>query len=132
MTITTFESPPPGRSRFRVLVNGFVENVTFPTLREAIKSIPDSGVERSSFEIYDAVELGYVWTRHRRQARSARPEPFAIRVNGRANGQSFASLDDAIQAISLRPRGDDCEVLEAGTCVFALRSACAGKSASAI
>jgi hypothetical protein len=123
VTILTFEPTPPGPSRFRVLVNGFAENVAFPTIEAAIKSIPDNGVERVSFEIYDAVEREYVWTRQRRKARSAWPAPFAIRVNGCANGQSFASVAEAIQAISLRPQGDDCEVLEDGICVFALHSA---------
>jgi hypothetical protein len=52
-------------------VNGFAEDVAFPTLNEAIKSIPDNGVERVSFEIYDAVEREYVWTRPRRKARGA-------------------------------------------------------------
>jgi len=117
MTILPFRAKPP--ARFRVLVNGFVEDVAYPTLREALTSVPNSGVERSSFEIYDAATRGYVWTRHRRKSRGEWPAPFAIRVNGRANGQTFSSLGEAIQAISLRPRGDNCEVFEAGTCIYA-------------
>jgi hypothetical protein len=114
----TSEATPSGASRFRILVNGFADDAAFPTLDEAIRAIPDSGVERSSFEIYDAVERAYVWTRPRRKASGAWPEPFSIRVNGRANGQSFATLTEAIRAISARPQGDDCEVFERGTRVF--------------
>jgi hypothetical protein len=108
-------------TRFRVLVNGFAEQSAFPTMDEAVLSIPDRGVEYSSYEIYDAIAREYVWTRQRRKG--GWPAPFSIRVNGRANGQAFASLHEAIQAISVRPRGEDCEVFEAGTCVFGPRAA---------
>ena len=110
-------------ARYRVLVNGFADDVAFPTLDEAIKSIPANGVERSSFEIYDAIEREYVWTQQRRN--NGWPPPFSIRVNGRANGQCFATLDEAVRAISVRPISVACEVFEAGTRVFALRSSSA-------
>ncbi len=118
-------------SRFRVLVNGFADDASFPTLDAAVKSIPDSGVEGSSFEIYDASGRKYVWTRQRRKASSAW-SPFSIRVNGHPNGQSFASLDEAIDALSGRPPGSECEVFEAETCVFALSAPRARKIAEAL
>ena len=118
MNIFKFNVIP--RSRFRVLVNGFSDDAGFPTLDKAIKSIPDKGVDHASFEIYDAIEREYVWTRQRRN--SGWPAPFSIRVNGRANGQTFVTLDEAIRAISVRPIGVACEVFEAGSRVFALRS----------
>jgi len=114
-------------TRFRVLVNGFAEESAFPTMDEAVKSIPDKGVEYSSFEIYDAIAREYVWTRQRRKG--GWPAPFSIRVNGRANGQAFSSLEAAVQAISDRPQGEDCEVFEAGTCVFGPHAARARKRA---
>ncbi|MBB4200342.1 hypothetical protein CCR94_15250 [Rhodoblastus sphagnicola] len=111
-------------TRFRVLVNGFADDAEFPTLDEAVKSIPDGGVEYSSFEIYDTIEREYVWTRQRRKC--GWPALFSIRVNGRPNGQAFVRLDEAIQAIqaiSARRPSAACEVFEAGTRVFARRSA---------
>jgi hypothetical protein len=114
MNIFKFHATSP--TRFRVLLNGFADDAAFPTLDAAVRSIPDRGVEHSSFEIYDAIGREYVWTRQRRQG--AWPDPFSIRVNGRPNGQSFPSLDEAIRAIPARPHDRGCEVFEAGRRVF--------------
>jgi hypothetical protein len=103
-------------------VNGFADGAKFPTLQDALTSIPTKNVEELSFEIYDAVERQYVWTRPREKDSNACPEPFSIWVNGYPNGLSFASLTQAILFISVRPPGDDCAVFENDTCVFMLNA----------
>jgi hypothetical protein len=51
--------------RFRILVNGFADPAWFPTLHDAVAFIPTKSVQGLSFEIYDASERRYVWTRPR-------------------------------------------------------------------
>jgi hypothetical protein len=104
--------------RFSVLVNGFADGAKFPTLRDALTSISTNNVKSLSFEIYDALERRYVWTRSREKDSRTCLEPFSIWVNGYPNGLSFASLTQAIVFISVRPPGADCAVFENDTCVF--------------
>jgi len=118
--VTIFNSESLFRSspRYRVLVNGFADGATFETLQEAVTSIPKKSVEGLSFEIYDAWERQYVWTRPRETDSRACPAPFSIRVNGFPNGLSFSSLSEAIDSLSLRPPGEECAVFESEPCVF--------------
>jgi hypothetical protein len=118
MTFNSSEASPLPNTRFRILVNGFADDPSFPTLDDAVKSIPVNGVNGLSFEIYDTIERQYVWTRQRRRDSSVWPAPFSIRVNGHSNGQSFASLDEAILAISVRPPCEEFGVFENETCVY--------------
>ncbi len=118
MTIAASETTIPPPSRFRVLVNGFAEGAAFPTLHEALGSIPPRGVDGLSFEIYDAIERQYVWTRPRQKDSRACPSAFSIRVNGHPTGLSFTSLDEAIDSIALGPPRERCGVFENETCVY--------------
>jgi len=118
MTIFTSEMTFSTPSRFRVLVNGFADRALFPTLHDAVGSIPAKGVDGLSFEIYDAIERQYVWTRPRQKDSRTCPAAFSIRVKGYPTGLSFASMDEAIDSISVRPHGDECGVFENETCVF--------------
>jgi hypothetical protein len=118
MTIFDSEMTIPTPSRFRVLINGFGDRTLFPTLHDAVGSIPPKGVDGLSFEIYDAIERQYVWTRPRQKDSRACPAAFSIRVNGYPTGVSFASLDEAIESIALGPPREECGVFENGTCVY--------------
>jgi hypothetical protein len=118
MTICDSDSLFSATPRFRVLVNGFAYGAKFPTLHDALTSIPTKNVESQSFEIYDALERRFVWTRPREKDSRSCPSPFSIWVNGYPNGLSFASLTEAIVFISVRPPGEDCAVFENDTCVF--------------
>ena len=105
-------------SRFRVLVNGFADHALYPTLHAAVGSIPPTGVDGLSFEIYDADERKYVWTRPRRNDSRACPAPFSVRVGGHSTGLSFDSLAEAVNSISARPPGAECDVFENEICVY--------------
>ena len=108
---------PPG-SRYRVLVNGFADGRLFPTLDQAVDSVPTDGVGSLSFEIYDTIERQFVWTRPKqRDGRSPRG-PFSIRLNGHPIGLSFVSLDEAGDFISARPPGREFAVFHHEICVF--------------
>lgn len=118
MTIFTSEMTFPTPSRFRVLVNGFAARALFPTLHDAVGSIPQKGVDGLSFEIYDAIERRYVWTRPRQKDSRACQSAYSIRVNGHPTGLSFASLNEAIDSIALGPPREECGVFENDTCVY--------------
>ncbi len=122
MTTFSFHSTFSATPRFRVLVNGFADRAPFPTLHDAVISIPMNNVESLSFEIYDALERRYVWTQPRESDSRACPAPFSIWVNGYPTGVSFASLTEAIVFISVRAPGEDCAVFENDACVFMLNS----------
>jgi hypothetical protein len=114
----TQESKLPTASRFRVLVNGFADGRLFPTLRQAVNSVPAKGVDGLSYEIYDTCERQFVWTRPRRCDSRSHPGAFSLRVNGHSTGLTFASLMDAANFIAVRPLGQECEVFENETRVL--------------
>ena len=120
MTIFNREAQFLTSARYRVLVNGFADGAAFQSLQDAVTSIPKQSVEGLSFEIYDALDRQYVWTRKREKDARSCPEPFSIHVNGHPNGLSFASLKQAIASLSLRPPEGESAVFEYETCVFAL------------
>ena len=105
-------------SRYRVLVNGFADGRLFPTLHQAVNSVPGKGVEGLSFEIYDTIERQVVWTRPKQSDSHSPPGPFSIWVNGHPIGLSFASLDEAADFISVRPPGREFAVFQNEICVF--------------
>jgi hypothetical protein len=118
--MTTFHSVSklPQAARYRVLVNGFADGRLFPTLDQAVDSVPTDGVKSLSFEIYDTIERQFVWSRPKqRDSRSPRG-PFSIRANGHPLGLSFVSLDEAGDFISARPPGSQFAVFQHETCVF--------------
>jgi hypothetical protein len=118
MTNFLSESRRPLAPRFRVLVNGFADGEPFPTLQQAVNSVPGKGVEGMSFEIYDRVERRFVWTKPRRRDSRSNPGAFSIRVDGHPLGLSFVSLAEAADYISVRPPGRECAVFRDETCVF--------------
>jgi hypothetical protein len=118
MTLMTDNTTFPRTSRFRVLVNGFADGAFYPTLNDAVGSIPPTGVDGLNFEIYDAIGRQYVWTLPRRNDSRACPAPFSIRVNGHSTGLFFDSLAEAVDSIAVRPHGDDCGVFMDETCVY--------------
>ena len=118
--MTTFHSVSklPLASRYRVLVNGFADGRLFPTLDQAVDSVPTAGLESLSFEIYDTIERQFVWNRPKqRDSRSPRG-PFSIRVNGHTLGLSFVSLEEARDFISARPPGREFAVFHHETRVL--------------
>lgn len=65
--------PDNNDSQFRMLVNGFAY-ASFPSLNEAMRSVPASGSDDESFEIYDVLARQFVWTLPRRKdSRTYRP-----------------------------------------------------------
>jgi hypothetical protein len=112
------ETTLPSTSRFRVLVNGFADGKWFPTLRHAVSSVPVTGLEALSFEIYDSWARRFVWTRPRQRDSRSCPGAFSLQVNGYATGLTFASLIDAADFIAVRPPREACAVFENEICVF--------------
>lgn len=118
MTTFTSEMAQDKPSRFRLLVNGFAEGSLFPTLSHALNSVPAQTVAGQSFEIYDALERRYVWTRPKQRDGRPYPGAFSIRLNGQSTGWAFASLREAIQSMAARRNKQDYDVFENGVCVF--------------
>jgi hypothetical protein len=118
--MTTFHSVSklPATSRYRVLVNGFADGRSFPTLDRAVDSIAANGVEDLSFEIYDTIERQFVWTRPKQRDNRSPRGPFSIRVNGHSLGLSFASLDEAADFLSAHPPERQFAVFHDENCVF--------------
>lgn len=132
MTMFTSQMTSPTPSRFRVLVNGFADRTLFQTLHDAVESIPPKGVDGLSFEIYDAIERKYVWTRPRQKDSRSCPSAFSIRVHGFPTGLSFASLDEAIESIALDSPREECGVFENETCVYMQSAPRAGELEEAL
>jgi len=120
MTMTDFtsDSRPTAPSRFRVLINGFAEGTLFPTLHHALNSVPSRGVAGMSFEIYDAFERRFVWSRPSDRDSRSYPGAFSVRVNGYSTGLTFASLAEAIKSMAIRPYDHDYDVFENEVRVF--------------
>jgi hypothetical protein len=118
MTIFTDNTDSPKASRFRVLVNGFADRAMYPTLHDAVGSIPPTGVDSLSFEIYDEIERQYVWTLPRQNDSRACPAPYAVWANGHYTGLSFDSLAEAVASILDRPLGGESSVFNGETCVY--------------
>lgn len=118
MTTFSCEAAQDTPSRFRVLVNGFADGDGFPTLHDAVNFVAAQGVGGLSFEIYDAFERRFVWTRPRQMDSRSYPGPFSIRANGHPTGLTFASLAEAIASMAVLPRAEEYGVFENEDCVF--------------
>lgn len=55
--------------RFHLLVNGFVDGAAFSSLQDAIGNAVERKRNDLSFEIYDALERRYVWSRSTNDSR---------------------------------------------------------------
>lgn len=104
-------------TRFRVLVNGFAEQL-FSSLPLMANAVPAKGVDSPSCKIYDKIERQFVANRSKRRNVSSAPGSFSVRVKGYCIGMTFASLDEAAEFISDRPPESDFAVFENEICVF--------------
>jgi hypothetical protein len=118
MTIFASEAADGALPRFRVLVDGFANGSLFQTLHHALNSVPAMGGSGQSFEIYDALERRFVWTRPKQKDIRSYQGAFSIRVNGHSSGSTFASLDEAIASMAVRPQTEDYDVFENEVCIF--------------
>ena len=74
MTYCIATARPDNAFQFRMLVNGFT-HASFPSLIDAVRSIPASGADDQSFEIYDVSARQFVWTLPRRKDSRAYRSP---------------------------------------------------------
>jgi hypothetical protein len=101
-----------------VRVNGFAVGTGFRTVAAVARPAPLKIVEARNFEIYDALKGQSDRALPKSRDSRAHPGAFSIRVNGRHTGQSFATLDEAVEFLSARRPGGDCAVFEHETCVW--------------